>query len=1232
MTVLSSSFAANASSSLRSISSSYALTASYAISASYEINYETSSSYAENATSASYATIAQSVLGTITNANTASNITPAITNTANNRVLTDNGGGTINGESNLTFDGTILRVTGSLAQGMTGNTSSGTGAHAEGQNTSATQTAAHAEGNGTTASGNSSHAEGNGAQAIGATSHAEGNGTQAIGNSSHAEGLQTYAVGDYSHAEGQLTVSKGVLAHAEGWFTSASGDVSHTEGYYTSASGLFSHAEGSGSRAFGNGSHAEGDLTLASGLFSHAEGSYTTASGYGSHAEGEQTKALNFGSHAEGLSSIAKGDYSHAEGYETFAGGESSHAAGYFTSASGHYQSVIGMANQPSTNIGAFIIGNGPGDVSSRSNLLYASGSIVEITGSLYVSRSDNPTLSAIFTTPGTKTSPAYTFIGDTATGMFRQTTNTVALSGAGNIRLMISDTELRLAPGTTTAQSNILMASNDTIPLISSTPLASISVGTATSASYATIASSSLFATTAGTSTNVAVTDTTSGTGPYYLMFADGTSGNRTPRVDSSTLTFNATTDTLTVANLTGTASIAANSAQLGGLGATAFVLNSQTSSMTVLSSSFAANASSSLRALIANSATSATSATSASYATVASSSLFATNASIASTATTAYQTAATVTGTNSTDLVYGSMADNDQFRIRIGGTATNAGFVELATADDGTEPIYVRQYTGVFTTLARTATLLDGSGNTTFPGSVTANSFSGPLTGTASYATSASQAISSSFAINASSSLRALIANSATSATSATSASYATVASSSLFASHASSSLRATNANSATVAGRTTQNNTGGSGNFYIMMNDTAVGGDGRSYNTSNLGIPLYYDAASQYLYGKLWVGDVTGGLTGNVSGNASTATSASFATLAASASRVTVTTSAAATDFIIPFINSTSNTAGTYSFLQDGASNATYNPASNTLSAPIVYAQDHIFGYSMYNQNGTGIYDDGGDVAIGDYENNNPGTSVTMWASGNNVMSVNYQSAYISHSLGISTTSPQTKLHVEDVTKTLTGNVAGVAQGTLSLVSTDAQAADKGASLVFGGNYINSNSTKIAFAGITGRKSNSSTSNADGYLSFLTWRSTGLTEAMRITAAGSMGLGIAAPTATTGRFEASNDIVAFSTSDKRWKNNIVKIDSPLEKISQISGVEFDWIEDEPLHGNKGHDVGVIAQEIELVLPEAVQTRESGMKAVQYDKIIPLLIESIKEQQKQIDELKELVNKLTK
>jgi hypothetical protein len=117
--------------------------------------------------------------------------------------------------------------------------------------------------------------------------------------------------------------------------------------------------------------------------------------------------------------------------------------------------------------------------------------------------------------------------------------------------------------------------------------------------------------------------------------------------------------------------------------------------------------------------------------------------------------------------------------------------------------------------------------------------------------------------------------------------------------------------------------------------------------------------------------------------------------------------------------------------------------------------------------------------------------------------------------SGNVGINTATPETKLHIEDVTKTLTGNVAGVAQGSLSLVSTDAQAADKGASLVFGGNYINSSQTKIAFAGITGRKENSSSVNADGYLSFLTWRTTGLTEALRITSLGNVGIGTANPT---------------------------------------------------------------------------------------------------------------------
>ena len=116
---------------------------------------------------------------------------------------------------------------------------------------------------------------------------------------------------------------------------------------------------------------------------------------------------------------------------------------------------------------------------------------------------------------------------------------------------------------------------------------------------------------------------------------------------------------------------------------------------------------------------------------------------------------------------------------------------------------------------------------------------------------------------------------------------------------------------------------------------------------------------------------------------------------------------------------------------------------------------------------------------------------------------------------------------------------------------------------------------------------------------------------------------------PSTTDGRIDAANDVVAFSTSDKRLKENIKPLDSALDKVLKISGVSFDWKElteeeKKTIHGNEGHDVGVIAQEIEEVLPEVVTERDNGYKAVKYEKIVPLLIEAIKEQQKQIEELK--------
>jgi hypothetical protein len=135
----------------------------------------------------------------------------------------------------------------------------------------------------------------------------------------------------------------------------------------------------------------------------------------------------------------------------------------------------------------------------------------------------------------------------------------------------------------------------------------------------------------------------------------------------------------------------------------------------------------------------------------------------------------------------------------------------------------------------------------------------------------------------------------------------------------------------------------------------------------------------------------------------------------------------------------------------------------------------------------------------------------------------------------------------------------------------------------------------------------------------------RSNSTIESVNSKSSTSLAVGSISPSGVAGRIDATNDIVAFSTSDARLKENFVKISNPLQKINKISGYEFDWKEDyKQEHGFQGHDIGVIAQEIESVLPQIVTTKFNGYKGVKYEKIIPLLIESIKDLQKEIEVLK--------
>ena len=122
----------------------------------------------------------------------------------------------------------------------------------------------------------------------------------------------------------------------------------------------------------------------------------------------------------------------------------------------------------------------------------------------------------------------------------------------------------------------------------------------------------------------------------------------------------------------------------------------------------------------------------------------------------------------------------------------------------------------------------------------------------------------------------------------------------------------------------------------------------------------------------------------------------------------------------------------------------------------------------------------------------------------------------------------------------------------------------------------------------------------------------------------------IGQAVGTSSTVQFgliRSTGDIVAYYSSDERLKDNVKPIENALEKLQKIRGVEFDWNDKQDVY--EGHDTGVIAQEVQKVLPEVVTEREDGMLAVKYEKMMGLLIESIKDLKAEVDELKQQLGK---
>ena len=111
--------------------------------------------------------------------------------------------------------------------------------------------------------------------------------------------------------------------------------------------------------------------------------------------------------------------------------------------------------------------------------------------------------------------------------------------------------------------------------------------------------------------------------------------------------------------------------------------------------------------------------------------------------------------------------------------------------------------------------------------------------------------------------------------------------------------------------------------------------------------------------------------------------------------------------------------------------------------------------------------------------------------------------------------------------------------------------------------------------------------------------------------------------------GALNVGGDITAFDTSDISLKENLVAIPNALDKVGIITGYTFKWKADGPYVDKNGReDTGIIAQQIEaLGMPGITSTRDAGILGVSYKKLVPLLIEAIKELKKENDDLKTLI-----
>lgn len=346
------------------------------------------------------------------------------------------------------------------------------------------------------------------------------------------------------------------------------------------------------------------------------------------------------------------------------------------------------------------------------------------------------------------------------------------------------------------------------------------------------------------------------------------------------------------------------------------------------------------------------------------------------------------------------------------------------------------------------------------------------------------------------------------------------------------------------------------------------------------------------------------------------------------ATNATNVAVTTSATDGAFKIPFANTTGASTGNYGLLQDSESGIfTYNPSSNRLIVP--------------NISGSSINLNGGHALF-----NYIGTAVLTAASGTTIQlgggpgGIQNNVNVANGTLAVNQTSPQGRLHVYQPT-----SLGGTASNSL-ILQTLHNTGGSGGNNVYIKDYALRDATGTTWTtwrhhnsiDIDGSHNTPGTNTKAFYerdpLSGLHEFGQEATYAVTIDGVNSR-IGVATRTpsyplhvntnVSSISIYASADIVAYS--DESVKGNIRPIENVIERIEQSRGVLYDRTDIE-----SKDNIGFIAQELEVTFPELVVTNEDGTKAVKYQNTVAVLFEAIKEQQKQIEELKQIVNGITK